>query len=106
MNRRTTLAALVPAALLLAWLGGCQSVVPAGNVVAPARAPLIGITSTVRQGRLVVGEGYVRAVREAGAVGDVLFSWDAIVDAPELRAALVADGHEQDATAEEPPADD
>jgi uncharacterized lipoprotein YddW (UPF0748 family) len=30
----------------------------------------------------------VRAAREAGAVGDALFSWDAIADAPELRAAL------------------
>ena len=33
----------------------------------------------------------VRIAREAGAAGDALFSWDAIVDAPALRRALVAE---------------
>jgi len=33
----------------------------------------------------------IRLVRAAGAAGDALFSWDAIVDAPALRAALAAE---------------
>ena len=33
----------------------------------------------------------LRAAREAGAGGDALFSWDAIADGPELRAALVTE---------------
>ena len=33
----------------------------------------------------------LRALRAAGARGDSLFSWDAIADAPALRAALVAE---------------
>jgi hypothetical protein len=31
----------------------------------------------------------IRIVREAGAAGDALFSWDAIADAPALREALI-----------------
>ncbi len=33
----------------------------------------------------------IRLVRAAGAAGDALFSWDAIADAPALRAALAAE---------------
>ena len=33
----------------------------------------------------------LHAAREAGAGGDALFSWDAIADSPDLRAALVAE---------------
>jgi uncharacterized lipoprotein YddW (UPF0748 family) len=33
----------------------------------------------------------VRVARESAAAGDALFSWDAIADAPELRAALAAE---------------
>jgi uncharacterized lipoprotein YddW (UPF0748 family) len=36
----------------------------------------------------------VRLVREAGAAGDALFSWDAIADSPGLRAALAAEVQE------------
>ncbi len=43
----------------------------------------------------------VRAAREAGAAGDVLFSWDAIADAPALRAALAADRRGEQAPSEE-----
>jgi uncharacterized lipoprotein YddW (UPF0748 family) len=50
----------------------------------------------------------VRTVREAGAVGDVLFSWDSIADTPALRDALAADAAaeatgDEPAQAEEPP---
>ncbi len=52
----------------------------------------------------------VRAARTAGAAGDALFSWDSIVDTPELRAALaleVAGPPDAAATAgaPEPPAE-
>jgi uncharacterized lipoprotein YddW (UPF0748 family) len=33
----------------------------------------------------------IRIVREAGAAGDALFSWDAIADAPALRQALISE---------------
>lgn len=51
----------------------------------------------------------VRSAREVGAAGDVLFSWDAIADAPALRDALAAEsagdlaGEEE--TAEASPSD-
>ncbi len=35
--------------------------------------------------------GQIRIVREAGAAGDALFSWDAIADAPALRQALISE---------------
>ena len=47
----------------------------------------------------------LRAAREAGAVGDVLFSWDAIADAPALRDALAAESSREQAARAEPPSD-
>jgi uncharacterized lipoprotein YddW (UPF0748 family) len=44
----------------------------------------------------------LRVARASGAAGDALFSWDAIADAPELRAALAADAGAQAAAARGP----
>jgi uncharacterized lipoprotein YddW (UPF0748 family) len=49
----------------------------------------------------------LRTARKAGAVGDVLFSWDAIADAPALRDALAAEhARVQAEAAAEPPSDE
>jgi uncharacterized lipoprotein YddW (UPF0748 family) len=64
-----------------------------------AHAPLasrvwIGIGSWLFAKRPASALEQVRLVRAAGAAGDVLFSWDAIADAPELRAALAEEARE------------
>jgi uncharacterized lipoprotein YddW (UPF0748 family) len=46
----------------------------------------------------------LRTARDAGAGGDAIFSWDAIADSPELRAALVAEASGPPAEAPATPA--
>jgi uncharacterized lipoprotein YddW (UPF0748 family) len=58
---------------------------------APADRIWLGIGVWLFAKRPVGALEQLRMAREAGAAGDALFSWDAIADAPELRAALVAE---------------